>query len=767
MSRSITFSGRQILADGKPTVLYGGEYQYFRAARSVWEPSLTRLKEAGCNLITCYVPWIWHEPEPGVYDFTGETRPERDFVGFIELVDKLDMALIVRPGPYVYAEYQGFGVPDWLREQHPELLMVHETGPGREFAVNHPEFLPHVETWFRHVWPLVEPWAKKGRVIAWQVDNEVGLPQFGTAPGPGEFNPATLARYRQFLHDRFPDLAAVNEAMGTRWTSWEAISAPRKVSATVAEMWLWADFVEADLVDYLANLQQMIRDIGITLPLLSNDPCSGQWPNNFAKKARLMPIGYDLYSKVNDGPTTHDLPFSNSYVPALFRAANPDGPLAAVELACGWFNPAVKVKPEATLQLAMQVLTRGTNLLSYYILQDAIEPDGTPWTWGAALDTNGEPTPRYNAVRKVGHFLTDHAEALATSTELKSPIAIGHYLSGNRIGIKPGISMMKLLDIDGSALLTHFSGPSSLFGVLSEAGYNPDVVMLEGASLEQLQRFRVIFLCSTGYMDDDTFRTLSDYVAGGGILITAGQPVRLNLLNRAYEDNVLFPAKPLGSLNHTHFGNRSFATQTAVDLLEYQWSRRSMKHRLSLATLDQLHPLVDLIKHIGKMGTWVQTDRGHPLWASRFTSAWHGHGVTPLLKLNGTPIGYSARHGAGKSIFLGTLPGIFYDSPLYYSKDTQKKASIREFFTTLLREAGVRPLHGGVPGLEVVVREGDGYHLVIVNNKGPAQQADLDCFVPLGPDVETLFTGWGSRLTPGTTNKVQMAADDVLVLRYR
>ncbi|MBC7541380.1 MAG: beta-galactosidase [Candidatus Sericytochromatia bacterium] len=767
MARSITFSGRDILIDGRPSILYGGEFQYFRSPKHLWGPSLRRFKEAGCNLVTCYIPWIWHEPEPGVFDFTGETIPERDIVTFMRLVDEMDMALIVRPGPYVYAEYQGFGIPEWLREQHPELLMVHETGRGKEIAVGHPGFLPFVETWFRQIWAHVEPHAKSGRVIAWQIDNEVGLPQFGTAPSPGEFNPATLSRYRAFLQERWGDVAGINQLMGTRWPSYDSIQAPRLATATVAEMWQWCEFVEDDLVAFLRNLKRVLVGMGVDLPFILNDPCLGQWPNNFAKKADIAPIGFDIYTKISAGAATHDFPFTNSYAPPLFRAANPTGPLMAVELACGWFNPRVKVKPEATMQLAMQVLARGTNLLSYYILQDAIEPDGSHWIWEAALTVTGEPGPRYAAVNHVGQFLQVHAESLASSVEVKSPIAIGHYLPGAWLKNKPGVSFLGLLDIEGSALISHFSGPSSLFGVLNECGYNPDVVLLQGATLDSLQAHKVIFYCSTGYLDDETYTTLSAYVAGGGILITSGHPVRCNLLDRPYEDNPLYPAKPLGALNHTHFGQRKFVSQSTMEVLDYRWQRRALTHKRSLETLDQMHPFVDLVKHIGAMGTWLKTDKGHPFWASRFTSVWHGHGVTPLLRLNGTPVGYSARLGAGKSIFLGTLPGIFFDSPLYYTKDVKKKNSVLDFFSGLLRETGIRPLHNQVPGVEMVFRRGDGYQLLILFNKGAACDVAIELYQRHGEQIETVFSGWGSRQLPGKDGlRLHLAADDVMVLRF-
>jgi beta-galactosidase GanA len=760
------FVGRTIEIDGRPQVLYGGEFQYFRTRRDLWAKCLGHIREMGCNLISCYIPWIWHEPEPGRIDFTGATLPERDLHGFLQMVADAGMWLLVRPGPYVYAEYQGFGIPDWFRAEHPELLMVHESGPGTEFVVNHPDFLPHVERWFRAVWAEIAASPAAERLVAWQVDNETGLPQFGTAPCPGEFNPHTQARYRAWLQQRFDSLAAVNTTMGTRWPNWDALQPPRRATATLPEMWLWADFVEQDLIAYLDSLRQLLGDMGVTVPLVLNDPCSGQWPNQFQKKTQVATIGFDLYTKINDGPSTHDLPFSNSYVPTLFRAANPDGPLMGMEVGCGWFNPEVHVNPRATMQLSMQLMARGTNLLSYYVLQDALEPDGTHMIWEAVLDLNGNPTPRYEAVRKVGKFLTAYGEKLSTTQEVKSPIAIAHYMPGSWMAIKPGISLAALAGLDGSALLTHFNGPASLFGVLAETGYNAQVVVLPGATLEQLLNHRVIFLCATGYMDDATYGLLASYVAAGGILITAGHPVRHDLLGKRYEENPLFPARPQRSQNFNPIGNVGVAVQATVDLLEYRWRRRGWAHRRMIATLDQMHPVVDMLNHIGQPGTWLQTDRGHPFWASRFISTWQGHGVNPLLSSANGVVGYSVRHGLGKSVFLGTLPGIFYDSPLYYSKDPKKKESIRRFFATMLQEVGIKPLHDSMDGVELVIREGEGGRFLFVDNKGPARTVTLSLRGHGHGEWQPVFTGWESRLVSLTAAgpTVALGEDDAMVL---
>lgn len=57
------------------------------------------------------VPWNWHEPLPGVYDFTS---PARDIVRFVQLAHELGLYVIVRPGPYICSEWDMGGMPWWL-----------------------------------------------------------------------------------------------------------------------------------------------------------------------------------------------------------------------------------------------------------------------------------------------------------------------------------------------------------------------------------------------------------------------------------------------------------------------------------------------------------------------------------------------------------------------------------------------------------------------------------------------------------------------------
>ena len=84
--------------DGRPTTILAGEVHYFRLPPTRWQSVLTELKAAGMNTVSTYIPWLVHEEEEGVFDFTGQSDERNNLKHFIELVHQNGLYLIARPG---------------------------------------------------------------------------------------------------------------------------------------------------------------------------------------------------------------------------------------------------------------------------------------------------------------------------------------------------------------------------------------------------------------------------------------------------------------------------------------------------------------------------------------------------------------------------------------------------------------------------------------------------------------------------------------------
>ncbi|XP_036885264.1 beta-galactosidase-1-like protein isoform X3 [Sturnira hondurensis] len=100
----------RFLLDGAPFRYVSGSLHYFRVPRVLWADRLFKMKMSGLNTIQFYVPWNYHEPEPGVYNFNGS----RDLLAFLNEASLANLLVILRPGPYICAEWEMGGLPSWL-----------------------------------------------------------------------------------------------------------------------------------------------------------------------------------------------------------------------------------------------------------------------------------------------------------------------------------------------------------------------------------------------------------------------------------------------------------------------------------------------------------------------------------------------------------------------------------------------------------------------------------------------------------------------------
>ena len=136
-----TVGHKTFLLNGEPFVVKAAEVHYPRIPRPYWEHRIQMCKALGMNTLCIYVFWNLHEPREGVFDFTGNS----DVAEFCRLAQKNGMYVIVRPGPYVCAEWEMGGLPWWLlkkkdirlREQDPyfmERVRIFEQKVGEQLA---------------------------------------------------------------------------------------------------------------------------------------------------------------------------------------------------------------------------------------------------------------------------------------------------------------------------------------------------------------------------------------------------------------------------------------------------------------------------------------------------------------------------------------------------------------------------------------------------------------------------------------------------------
>ncbi|KFP03301.1 Beta-galactosidase, partial [Calypte anna] len=145
--------------DGAPFRYISGSIHYARVPRPAWRDRLLKMYMSGLSAVQVYIPWNYHEPLPGVYDFAGD----RDVEAFLDLTAELGLLVILRPGPYICAEWE-------------MVSPSTQTWDRGEFLSLSPAYLAAVDSWLHVLLPKIKPrlYQYGGNIISVQVENEYG-----------------------------------------------------------------------------------------------------------------------------------------------------------------------------------------------------------------------------------------------------------------------------------------------------------------------------------------------------------------------------------------------------------------------------------------------------------------------------------------------------------------------------------------------------------------------------------------------------------------
>lgn len=159
--RSFAIGESDFLLDGEPFRVLSGALHYFRVNPGRWADRIRKARLMGLNTIETYVAWNAHEPRRGEWDATGWN----DLGAFLDLVAAEGLHAIVRPGPYICAEWHNGGLPVWLTAM-----------PGIGLRRSEPVFIAEVARYLERVYDIVAPRQidRGGPVILVQIENEYG-----------------------------------------------------------------------------------------------------------------------------------------------------------------------------------------------------------------------------------------------------------------------------------------------------------------------------------------------------------------------------------------------------------------------------------------------------------------------------------------------------------------------------------------------------------------------------------------------------------------
>jgi beta-galactosidase len=316
------------LLDGNSFQIISGEMHPSRIPAAYWRNRIQMAKAMGCNTISVYLMWNYHELQEGVFDFESENRnlPE-----FFKIVAEEGLWLIVRPGPYVCAEWEFGGIP-------PYLLRI----PDIKLRCMDTRYMAAAEKYMAKLATVIKPFliTNGGPVLMLQVENEYG----------------------SFGNDR----------------------------------------------NYIARLRDVWVENGIDVPFFTGDG-----PTTYMLEAGTLPgcaVGLDSGSQLSHFE--------------LAAKMNPGAPVFSSETYPGWLTHwGEKWAKTDTTDLLKEIKFLMDNRKSFnlYVIHGGTnfgftagansggkgyEPDVTSYDYDAPINEQGQPTPKFMALRRLlGSYL--------------------------------------------------------------------------------------------------------------------------------------------------------------------------------------------------------------------------------------------------------------------------------------------------------------------------------------------------------------------------
>ncbi len=158
---NFSVQGSDFYKDGEKIKIISGAVHYFRNMPDTWDDIFLKMKAMGCNCVETYCAWNMHEKVRGVYDFSGRL----DLPLFLEKATAHGLMILVRPGPYICAEWEFGGLPWWL-----------QTEPDMEIRCSNKAYMQAFGSYMKVLLSKVRPYltTNGGNVIMLQVENEYG-----------------------------------------------------------------------------------------------------------------------------------------------------------------------------------------------------------------------------------------------------------------------------------------------------------------------------------------------------------------------------------------------------------------------------------------------------------------------------------------------------------------------------------------------------------------------------------------------------------------
>jgi beta-galactosidase len=665
--------------------------------REAWRADLKKIKDLGFNSVKCWVDWSSAEPAPGQYDL-------RHLRQMLDLADEAGLKVTIQ----VYID----SAPDWVGQQHPDSRFVANSGyvvesqaaPG--FCFDHSGVRQKVLRFYAE---LAKEAAKHRSFYGWDLWSEPHIINWAsmrylTAP---EFCycPSTVARFRNWMKNKYGTLEAVNRAWYRRFTAWEQLDAPRfSTILSYSDYVDWRYFLLDKLAEDLhskagAVLAEAPRGVVTShsaSPSLVTSPLAGSGNPDDWKMAKIIQYwGLSAYPKHN-APVGQDLVMRGARLDFTRSSAYrySDGYVLG-EFQAGFGTVGLRVSIPVTsgdlTHWTWSALGRGAKALNFY----AFYPMNSGYESGGygLIHLDGRLTERSKVLGQIGKVVTQNSEKFLKASPPKAQVAIVYnplaYMVGGPRRLPPPGAQDEYEGVERDSWIGMYR---ALFP------QNVPVDYLHGDDIAEhgVGGYKLLYVPYPIMMGEGTAKAIARFVEQGGAAVLEARAAWNDA--RGYAT----PAIPGFGLDAV-FGARETVVTPVTQT------------KLIVKAKDAALPL--LAAGAALPGT-VYKEALETLGAGQVVATFD----------DGSPAMIVSRHGKGKTLYAGSYLSMAYER----TKDSQ----LEKFFNGLLDWAGVdRPVSAS-PGVEVRWMEGPGYKLYFILNDA---EKELPAEVRLRADGAAAF----------------------------
>ncbi|TDA66057.1 MAG: hypothetical protein D9V45_03685 [Chloroflexi bacterium] len=543
----LTIHQGAVTISDQPVMLVSADYPYYRDRPDNWRDRLTQLKALGLQVVTCYIPWRHHQPDAASQpDFTGATQPNRNVIGFLQLCKELDLAVVVKPGPFIHAETNYGGLPDWtcpVLNSKIEPLRDAQGNPcmwggatldasGKRVvdwslpAPFDPEFLRLTREWLAWVGQqVIAPFASpQGPIVAAQAANEGIYSNGQHAPWAYDYSKSGLQQYQAFVQTKYTTLKNYNRLHEPKITTWEEVSAPREwdAPAKLTQLRKFIDWGEFQAKYMALIFTEWSQPLGTHLPVVVNQNPPLDTP--YGLDAWLTRVEPEVWQGKHYGFTNWVGDVSarpSAFGRYLLTAKRAPG----INWEENWgfaelYDPAY-VEASTSFYQTLLVLNGGATGFNIYTGVATAHVDAnmdilgkTPYPDAAPVNEHGELTPKAETVRWLTDFLAVHGSEFIHCQPLQVA-GWGFYL--------PYVRAAAWAPPDQPGVPKHGQHLADFQEKMRAQNLDYAVFHLERATQAELAAVPQLFVAGSMFMSANVQQKLADYVRRGGNLNWVGE----------------------------------------------------------------------------------------------------------------------------------------------------------------------------------------------------------------------------------------------------